>query len=72
MLAYALTVWAMAVDRARQARSDDEGASALEWAIIAAILVVAATTIGAIIYRIVQDKGATLEQCANQPVGSSC
>jgi Flp pilus assembly pilin Flp len=72
MLAYALALWQTSVDRARRAHSDDEGASALEWAIIAAILVVAATTIGAIIYNIVQDKGATLEQCANQPVGSSC
>jgi Flp pilus assembly pilin Flp len=72
MLAYALALWARGVERARQAHADDEGASALEWAIIAAILVVAATTIGAIIFNIVKDKGSTLEQCANQPVGSSC
>jgi Flp pilus assembly pilin Flp len=72
MLAYALALWATGMERARQAHSDEEGASALEWAIIAAILVVAATTIGAIIYRIVQQKGSQLEQCANQPVGSSC
>jgi Flp pilus assembly pilin Flp len=72
MLAFALALWATGMERARRAHSDEEGASALEWAIIAAILVVAATTIGAIIYRIVQQKGSQLEQCANQPVGSSC
>ena len=48
------------------------GASALEWAIIAAIVVVAATAIGAAIYNIVQDKAAALDNCANQPVGSTC
>ncbi|MBN9619534.1 MAG: hypothetical protein J0H43_07360 [Actinobacteria bacterium] len=55
---------------------DDEnrelGASALEWAIIAAIAVVIATVIGAVIYNVVKDKGSKLQSCANQPVNSSC
>lgn len=50
----------------------DLGASALEWAIIAAIAVVIATVIGAVIYNVVKKKGADLQTCANQPVGASC
>jgi Flp pilus assembly pilin Flp len=57
-------------ERARGAR--ERGASALEWAIIAAIVVVAATAIGAAIFNIVQDKTTALNDCANQPVGSAC
>lgn len=60
--------------RARLADRDgarDRGASALEWAIISAILVTAAVLIGGVIYNVVQDKGNTLEQCANQPVGTA-
>jgi len=48
----------------------DLGASALEWAIIAAVVVVAASVIGGVIYNVVDDKTTQLEQCANQPVGS--
>ena len=72
MLAFALTLWQIGVDRAKDAWTDEDGASALEWAIIAAILVVAATGIGAIIMNIVKDKGSALQNCANQPVGSAC
>ena len=49
----------------------DAGASALEFAIIAAIVVVAASVIGAVIFNIVQDRSTQLETCANQPVGSA-
>lgn len=59
-----------------QALRDDEhrdlGASALEWAIIAAISVVIASVIGAVVYKVVNDKGTDLKNCANQPVGTSC
>lgn len=54
---------------ARGAR--DAGASALEFAIIAAIVVVAASVIGAVIYNIVDTKSTKLDQCANQPIGSA-
>jgi len=54
---------------ARGAR--DAGASALEFAIIAAIVVIAASVIGGVIYRIVDTKSTKLEQCANQPIGSA-
>ena len=59
--------------RARLARGGDRqrGASALEFAIIAAIVVVAASLIGGVIYNIVKDKGEKLEQCASQPIGSA-
>ena len=54
---------------ARGAR--DAGASALEFAIIAAIVVVAASVIGAVIYGIVDKKSIQLDKCANQPIGSA-
>lgn len=47
------------------------GASALEWAIIAAVVVVAASVIGGVIYNIVDTKSQQLEECANQPIGSA-
>ena len=73
LLHVAATLWGVGVDRARTMRAGphrDRGASALEWAIISAIVVTAAVVIGGIIYNVVQDKGATLENCANQPVGA--
>lgn len=50
----------------------DAGASALEWAIIAAVVVVAASIIGAVVMRLVQDKADILDDCANQPLGAEC
>ena len=50
----------------------ERGASALEFAIIAAIVVVAASLIGGVIYKIVSDKSKKLETCASQPVGAAC
>ena len=73
-LTLARLLWEAGIDRARALRADDNrtvGASALEWAIISAILVTAAVLIGGIVYNVVQDKGTQLEECANQPAGSS-
>lgn len=53
---------------ARGAR--DAGASALEFAIIAAIVVIAASVIGGVIYNIVDTKSTQLDDCASQPIGS--
>jgi hypothetical protein len=50
----------------------DLGASALEWAIIAAVSVVIATVLGTIIYNIVSSKSSDIEKCGNQPVGGKC
>ncbi len=49
----------------------ERGASALEFAIIAAIVVVAASVVGGIIYNIVDKKSSKLDQCANQPIGAA-
>jgi hypothetical protein len=71
---FAITLGRIGVDRARALRAGprrDLGASALEWAIISAILVTASVLIGGIIYKVVQDKGNTLRDCANQPVGAA-
>lgn len=50
----------------------ERGASALEFAIIAAVVVVASSVIGAVVYNIVVEKGDQLTECANQPVGGEC
>jgi len=75
MLGYGVALLRYAGVRARLARSaggSDAGASALEWAIIAAVVVVAASIIGAVVINLVREKAANLEDCANQPVGSEC
>lgn len=69
----AATLWQLALLRARVLRSDEHrtlGASAIEWAVISAIVVTAAVVIGGIIYNVIEDKGSAIEDCANQPVGS--
>ncbi|MEZ0492845.1 hypothetical protein AB2L28_11425 [Kineococcus sp. TBRC 1896] len=60
--------------RARRAAAAgrDAGASALEWAVIAAVVVVAASLIGGAVYKIVQDKSRELQTCATVAVGGSC
>jgi Flp pilus assembly pilin Flp len=75
MFSYPMMLLQIALVRARALRDDegrDRGASAIEWAIIAAITVVAAVGIGAIVYNIVKDKSNTLQKCANTNPGDSC
>lgn len=50
----------------------DAGASALEFAIIAAIVVVAASVVGAVIYNVVDTKAEDLQTCADQAVSDEC
>lgn len=56
----------------REDENRDLGASALEWAIIAAISVVIASIIGAVVYNVVSKKGDDLQNCANQQPGQPC
>jgi Flp pilus assembly pilin Flp len=56
----------------RVLRRDDRGASAIEWAIIAAVAVVMISIVGAVLVQVVGDKSQKISDCANQPVGSSC
>jgi hypothetical protein len=60
--------------RARRAAAPgrDAGASALEWAVIAAVVVVAATLIGGAVYNIVKTKSEDLTACAGTAVGGTC
>lgn len=58
--------------QAGQRRRDERGATVLEWALIAAVVVVAASVIAAVIFRIVDSKSAGLEACANQPANVEC
>jgi Flp pilus assembly pilin Flp len=53
----------------REDEHRDRGASALEWAIIAAISVVIAAFIGYVVYGVVKDKGNSIKQCASQANG---
>jgi len=53
-------------------RQSEDGASVIEWAMIAAVVVVAASIIGAVIFNIVQDKSDQLNECANKPAGTDC
>jgi Flp pilus assembly pilin Flp len=73
MISFAVLLLQDAHARFRRLRHDDEaGASVLEWAMIAAVVVVAASIIGAVIFNIVNDKSSQLDDCANQPAGSAC
>lgn len=65
-------LWDVLVGRVQEARQSDRGASAIEWAIIAAVSVVIATVIGAVIYNVVQSKGSQLKNCANVAPGQTC
>jgi Flp pilus assembly pilin Flp len=56
----------------RLQREDERGASVLEWALIAAVMVVAASIIGAVIYNIVTTKSESLDKCAKQAVSAQC
>ena len=58
--------------RAARAHGADLGASALEWAIIAAIVVVAASVIGGVLFQVVEGKTADLQACAEQTVDQPC
>lgn len=63
--------WFRGVQRGFQG-ARERGASALEWALIAAIVVVAATFIGAAVYNVVTERAGELERCADVPVGTNC
>jgi Flp pilus assembly pilin Flp len=65
-------LWDVLRGRIQEAKDGDRGASALEWAIIAAVSVVIATIIGTIIYNVVQDKGSDIQKCANVQPGTNC
>lgn len=54
----------------RSAERRERGASALEWAIIAAIAVVIASIVGYAVYNAVNNQTATIDKCGSQPVGS--
>jgi hypothetical protein len=72
---FAITLWGIGIGRTRALRAEprrDLGASALEWAIISAILVTASVLIGGIVFTVVKNKGQDLQDCAATTIGSSC
>ena len=72
MITLALLLLQDARHRYDRARHGEDGASVLEWALIAAVVVVAASIIGAVIFNIVQNKSTQLDDCANKPAGTAC
>ena len=48
------------------------GASALEWALIAAVSVVMASVIGVVIYNVVDTKSQNINTCAGKAVNVAC
>jgi Flp pilus assembly pilin Flp len=72
MVSFAVMLLQDAHARFRRIQRDEAGASVLEWALIAAVVVVAASIIGAVIFNIVTDKSTQLDNSANQPAGSAC
>lgn len=50
----------------------ERGASALEWALIAAVVVVAAALIGAAVFNVIQTRAAQVQQCGNVAAGANC
>lgn len=50
----------------------DRGASALEWALIAAVVVVAAALIGAAVYNVIETRAAQVQQCGTVGPGGTC
>ncbi|PZU47624.1 MAG: hypothetical protein DI571_04120 [Arsenicicoccus sp.] len=50
----------------------DRGASALEWALIAAVVVVAAALIGAAVFNVIQSRAAEVQRCGNLAPGATC
>lgn len=65
MPTFALIMVQGAFARFNRLRRSEAGASVLEWALIAAVVVVAAGIIGAVIIKIVNDKSSQLEQCSD-------
>jgi len=72
MISLAVMLLQDAHSRFRRIRRSEDGASVIEWAMIAAIVVVAASVIGVVVMKIVTNKSAQLDDCASKPAGSAC
>jgi Flp pilus assembly pilin Flp len=66
MIPLAVMLLQDAYHRAARLRRDERGASVLEWALIAAVVVVAASIIGAVIIHIVNTRSTQLTNCDSQ------
>lgn len=50
----------------------DRGASALEWALIAAVVVAAAALIGAAVWGVIENRAAEVTRCGGVGPGGNC
>lgn len=67
-LQFTFVLCGLGVDRLRSRHAGEDresGASALEWAVISAIVITAAVLIGGIVYNVVQNKGTAITNCGN-------
>lgn len=63
--------WRGTVKRLRE--SGDRGASAIEWVVITAVLVIAVSVVAAIVLSIVRERAGQLEDCATSATsGEEC
>jgi hypothetical protein len=75
MFFYVGLLYQVIVGRVQALRGDetkDRGASALEWAIIAALSVAMAVAIGIVIYNVVNDQGKKITGCDVNAPGANC
>ncbi len=73
MLNIAILILQLSIGRMKEIRRDERGASAIEWAVIAAIAIVAASAIGAVVYNIVTGRAQNIQDCADTAAGgTSC
>lgn len=65
------SLWRSNLERLR--KRNDAGASAIEWVIITAVLVIAVSVVGGIVMNIVRDKSDQMADCADSASqGDSC
>jgi Flp pilus assembly pilin Flp len=75
MFFYVGVLYDVIVGRIQAVREDtekDRGASAIEWAIIAALSVAMAVIIGVVVYNVVNTQKGNISNCANVKPGDSC
>lgn len=56
----------------RDRHRDEWGNTVVEWALIAAIVVVAASIVAAVVLRIIDAQGAAPVDCATDPASAEC
>lgn len=64
--------WYLIRVQAELLEKKDRGASALEWALIAAVVVAAAALIGAAVWNVIAERAADVTRCGGVGPGGTC